>query len=123
MGKILPAIGLASASLPVAAVQRKELMKSDSPARNFRISPLTMPPCNARLQVDARSHVQHGARLGINLFALPKLDLDGLHVVADDFVFHGLQFIPSRSDGIIGTTAPMVLCCAVVPLIPLLRSG
>jgi hypothetical protein len=42
-----------------------------------------------RLQVDARAHVQHRARLGVDLFALPELDLDGLHVIADDFVFHG----------------------------------
>ena len=45
IGKILPAIGFASAIFPCAALQLKTLMNIDSPARNLRISPLTIPPC------------------------------------------------------------------------------
>ena len=36
---------------------------------------------------------------------------------------HVLKFIPSRSDGIIGTTARMANRSAVVPLIPRWRAG
>ena len=45
IGKILPAIGFASAMCARGAWQRKTDMKSDSPARNLRISPFIRPPC------------------------------------------------------------------------------
>jgi hypothetical protein len=35
-----------------------------------------------------RTHVQHRAGLGVQLFVLMQLDLQRLHHVADDFVFH-----------------------------------
>ena len=45
IGKILPAIGFASAIFAPGVTPRKQLMKSDSPARNLRISPFMNPPC------------------------------------------------------------------------------
>ena len=54
----------------------------------FAHQPLHQTALHLRLQIDARSHVEHRARLGVDLFVLMQLNLQRLHDVADDFVFH-----------------------------------
>jgi len=54
-------------------------------------SVLPMPHRNEfRLQIDTRPHVEHRSGFGEDLFALPQRDLECLHDVADQFVFHVL---------------------------------
>jgi hypothetical protein len=49
------------------------------------------PALHARLQVDARAHVEHRSRLGVHLFAAAQRNLQRLHDVADNLVFHGVN--------------------------------
>ena len=44
------------------------------------------------LHLDAGTHVEHGSGLGVDFFVLPQLDLQRLHDIADDFVFHRNSF-------------------------------
>src|SRR2546428_3406855 len=49
---------------------------------------LHQPALHPCLKIDARSHEEHRPGLGVNLLTLPQIDLQRLHDIAYDLVFH-----------------------------------